>query len=148
MPQKKIYAITLFTKTSHFDRFLTGFFNAGQTLPWGVLMAEYLEAGQRRFLTTITGFAFSAGLCILSATAWLTQDWRLMSAILGFSGFTFLPLLYLLVQHCKYTGIDRGIQKPTYYVTRFLDMIDVLDNFLCRQLNFFIPDSHWSQFFH
>lgn len=76
-------------------RFLTGFFNAGLMLPWGVLMVEMVAPSSRRYLTTMPGLAFTAGLCILSGTAWITKDWRTMSVIFGVGGILLSPLLYL-----------------------------------------------------
>ena len=60
-------------------------------------MGEYFQVNKRKLLSTYPGFTYSAGIGFLSLVAWLTQDWRCMSAILGFSGFILLPLMYWYV---------------------------------------------------
>lgn len=80
-------------------RFITGFFLSGIIIVGFVLTSELVGSSKRNLVGTMPALAFACGICSLSFTAWITQNWRTMSAILGVYGLVLVPLMWWYVMY-------------------------------------------------
>ena len=62
-----------------------------------VLTSELVGPSKRGIVGTIPALVFAVGIGVLSLTAYWTQNWRTMSAILGGMGILITPLIYWFV---------------------------------------------------
>ena len=59
-----------------------------------VLTSELVGPSKRGIVGTVPAGVFAVGVSLLSVTAWYTQQWRLMSILLGILGILLTPVLY------------------------------------------------------
>lgn len=57
-------------------------------------MSELVGPSKRGIVGTVPALVFAVGIGVLSATAYVTQHWRVMSAVLGALGFLLTPIIY------------------------------------------------------